>query len=116
MPPTDPVTKSKLGEQLHEWLRQGHAMNLFSAVQEAQGGGAPLMRPLPVTDRAVAAFAPLNNRVMAEVLGVSSMSKVRDDSSPRRGLTIHHFEHNGILSGPWAATPAHRRISKELGV
>jgi len=38
---------------------------------------------------------PLTNREIAEVLGVGSISKDRDGSSPRPGFTIHRLEHNG---------------------
>jgi len=99
-------------------------MNLFPAVQEALGGGASLMRQSPASNKSVAALVPirqrmqelrqedplalarrlvdaadlgvpLTNREMAEVLGIGSISKERDGSSPRPGFTIHRTEHNG---------------------
>jgi len=99
-------------------------MNLFPVVQEAQWGRASLMRQSPASDKSVAALepirqrmqelrqedplalarrlvdtadlgVPLTNREMAEVLGVGSINKTRDGSSPQPGFTIHRLEHNG---------------------
>jgi len=56
-----------------------------------EGPSAPVRRLVDAADLGV----PLTNREMAEVLGMSSMSKARDDSSSRPGFTLHRLEHNG---------------------
>jgi len=63
IPLTGPGEKIELGEQLHEWLRQGHAMNLFPAVQEAQGSRALLMRQPPASDKSMATLVPIRQRM-----------------------------------------------------
>jgi len=62
---------------------------------------------------------PLTNREMAEVLGVGSISKERDGSSPRPGFTLHRLDTTPPCSGPWSAghrlSAHHRCINDELG-
>jgi len=75
-------------------LRQSHAMNLLPVVQEVKG-----------------------SRV--EVLGVSSMSKGRDNPSPRPGFTLHRLEHNGTPF--WTVprntgSPPHQRRARKTTV
>lgn len=118
-----PGDKLELGEQLHQWLADGHAMSLFPAVQETAGHSA-LTRQRPGSDASVTALVPirqrmqelrqedplalarrlvdaadlgvpLTNQEMAEVLGVSSLSKDKDGFSPRPGFVLQRSEHNG---------------------
>jgi hypothetical protein len=119
-----PGDKIELGEQLHQWLQDGHPMNMFPAVLETQGNVSSLTRQSPATDGKVTALVPirqrmqelrqedplalarrlveaadlgvpLTNQEMAEVLGLTSMSKDKDGSSPRPGFVIQRIEHNG---------------------
>mgnify|MGYP006894002509 CR=1 FL=1 len=120
-----PGDKIELGEQLHEWIKQGHALSLFPAVQEAAGSDTSLTRQNLVGDKPVAGVlvpirqrmqelrqedplalarrlveaanlgVPLTNQEMAEVLGMTSVGKDKDGSSPRPGFTLERIEHNG---------------------
>jgi hypothetical protein len=54
--------------------------------------------PLALARRLVEAAdlgVPLTNQEMAEVLGLTSMNKDKDGSSPRPGFVIQRIEHNG---------------------
>ena len=53
-----PGDKIELGEQLHQWLQDGHPMNMFPAVLETQGNVSSLMRQSPATDGKVTALVP----------------------------------------------------------
>lgn len=119
-----PGDKIELGEQLHQWLADGHAMSLFPGVKAAQGNQSSLTRQVPASDEQVTALVPirqrmqdlrqvdplalarrlveaadlgvpLTNQEMAEVLGLSSIGKDKDGTSPRPGFTIKRTEHNG---------------------
>lgn len=120
-----PGDKLELGDQLHEWIKEGHAVALFPAVQEVAGTDTSLTRQKAVADTSVTTAlvpvrqrmqelrqedplalarrlveasnlgVPLTNQEMAEVLGVSSVSKDKDGSSPRPGFTLQRIEHNG---------------------
>ena len=135
-----PGDKVELGEQLHQWLAEGHAMSLFPAVQQASGQSS-LTRHSRSTDTSVTALVPirqrmqdlrqedplalarrlveaadlgvpLTNQEMAEVLGLSTISKDKDGTSPRPGFTLQRTEHNGqpfwsvLRSGPSAPVTA----------
>lgn len=119
-----PGDKIELGEQLHQWLADGHAMSLFPEVKAAQGNQSSLTRQSPASDDQVTALVPirqrmqdlrqvdplalarrlveaadlgvaLTNQEMAEVLGLSSIGKEKDGTSPRPGFTLQRSEHNG---------------------
>ena len=118
-----PGDKIELGEQIHQWLEDGHAMILSSAVKDAQGNESSLMRQSPASDKQLAVVpirqrmqdlrqedplalarrlvdaadlgVPLTNQEMAEVLGLSTIAKDKDGTSPRPGFTLQRSEHNG---------------------
>jgi hypothetical protein len=148
-----PGDKIELGEQLHQWLADGHAMSLFPAVAETQATSSSLMRQSPATDKQVALVpirqrmqdlrqedplalarrlveaadlgVALTNQEMAEVLGLSSITKDKDGTTPRPGFTLQRVEHNGQpfwmvlrvgLSAPvTAASPTGQSQDRKVG-
>lgn len=115
--PADQLNK---GHALHNWLKEGHPLKAFIEEMHAKAGnGSALTRkrrssaalvtaesrrealgadPLAFAKRlkdAADLGVPLRNEEMAAVLGLASVGKDRDGTSPRPGFTIHRMEHNG---------------------
>ena len=92
-----PGDKVELGEQLHQWLADGHAMSLFPAVQQASGQSS-LTRKSPSTDASVTALVPIRQQ-MQDLRQEDPLALAR-----RLVEAACPLEQEFVYGGSWAVT------------